>query len=57
LIVLKTKFKLFKYLIILFKLVNIRAIFLVTINYILYIYLNIFILAFLDNIFVYLKKY
>ena len=48
-----TRYKLFKYIIILFRLYNASAIFQVFINKIFYKYLNIFYIAYLNNIFIY----
>ena len=49
-------FKLYKYLIILFKLINASVRFQTYINNILKEYLNVFVVIYLDNILVYLKN-
>ncbi|KAF2182898.1 hypothetical protein K469DRAFT_539433, partial [Zopfia rhizophila CBS 207.26] len=54
--VFKTKYRLFKYYIILFKLINILVTFQAVINYVFYKYLNIFIIVYLNNVLVYISK-
>ncbi|KAF2183777.1 DNA/RNA polymerase, partial [Zopfia rhizophila CBS 207.26] len=50
------KYRLFKYLVILIELTNALAIFQIIINYILRKYLNIFVIAYLNNVLVYINR-
>ena len=56
-IVFRTYFGLFKYLVMLFGLINVLATFQVYINNILQKYLDVFVIVYLDNILMYLKIY